>query len=231
MDGWKGQRVVFRHNTVHNALIGNHGTEWSGRLRGARSFEIYDNVIQYTGTTWPDAISFRSGTGVVFNNQINGNFKEAMRVDNYRDWRSFSPWGIASGESPFDKNDVEDRGKPIVYDTGTHTGDQGVAVLTCAGKKWAADQWQGYSVFNTTTGKSSIIRSNTANHDRRALRQLLWQRESCLEHGRRIQDRKVPGGARPDGARQGEPAHRRSRLRPPPGRSRSRTPPTSGTTL
>ena len=25
-------------------------------MRGARSFEIYDNVIQYTGTTWPDAI-------------------------------------------------------------------------------------------------------------------------------------------------------------------------------
>ena len=161
LDGWKGQRVVVRHNTFKNALIGNHGTESSGRLRGARSFEIYDNVIQYTGTTWPDAISFRSGTGVVFNNQVTGNFKEAMRVDNYRDWRSFSPWGIASGESPFDKNDVDDRGKPIVYDTGTHTGDQGVAVLTCAGKKWAADQWQGYSVFNITTGKSSIITSNT----------------------------------------------------------------------
>lgn len=161
LDGWKGQRVVVRHNTFKDALIGNHGTESSGRLRGARSFEIYDNVIQYTGTNWPDAISFRSGTGVVFDNQITGNFKEAMRVDNYRDWRSFSPWGIASGESPFDKNDADDRGKPIVYDTGTHAGDQGVSVLTCAGKKWAADQWQGYSVFNTTTGKSSMITSNT----------------------------------------------------------------------
>lgn len=84
LDGWKGQRVVVRHNTFKNALIGNHGTESSGRLRGARSFEIYDNVIQYTGTNWPDAISFRSGTGVVFDNQITGNFKEAMRIDNYR---------------------------------------------------------------------------------------------------------------------------------------------------
>ena len=161
LDGWKGQRVVVRHNTFKNALIGNHGTESSGRLRGARSFEIYENVIQYTGANWPDAIGFRSGTGVVFNNLIRGDFKEAMSVDNYRDWRSFSPWGIASGESPFDKNDVDESGKPIVYDTGTHTGAQGVPVLACAGKKWRTDQWHGYSVFNSTTSKSSIITSNT----------------------------------------------------------------------
>lgn len=56
---------------------------------------------------------------------------------------------------------MHDSGKPIVYGTGTHTGAQGVPVLACAGKKWSADQWQGYSVFNTTTGKSSIITSNT----------------------------------------------------------------------
>ena len=161
LDGWKGQRIVVRNNTFKNALIGNHGTESSGRLRGARSFEIYENVIQYTGPNWPDAIGFRSGTGVVFNNRIEGDFKEAMSVDNYRDWRSFSPWGIASGESPFDKNDVDERGKPAVYDTGTHTGGQGVPVLTCTEKKWRTDQWRGHSVFNTATGKSSIITSNT----------------------------------------------------------------------
>ncbi len=163
LDGWKGQRVVVRHNTFRNALIGNHGTESSGRLRGAHSFEIYENVIQYTGTNWPDAIGFRSGTGVVFNNRIDGDFKEAMHVDNYRDWRSFSPWGIASGESPFDKNDVDEHGKPVVYDSGTHTGARGVSVLVCAGKKWITDQWRGYSAFNTATGKSSIITSNTGN--------------------------------------------------------------------
>jgi len=161
LDGWNGQRVVVRHNTFENALIGNHGTESSGRLRGTRSFEIYENIIHYTGGNWPDAIDFRSGTGVVFHNQISGDFKEAMHVDNYRDWWSFPPWGIASGESPFDKNDVNDRGKPIAYDTGTHTGARGVPVLACAGRQWNANQWQGYSVFNTTTGKSSIITSNS----------------------------------------------------------------------
>lgn len=163
LDGWKGQRVVVRHNRFKNALIGNHGTESGGRLRGARSFEVYENVIQYTGPSWPDPIGFRSGTGVVFNNRIEGDFKEAMRVDNYRDWRSFSPWGIASGESPFDKNDVDERRKPVIYETGRHTGAQGVPVLACAGKKWSADQWKGFSVFNTTTGKSSVIISNTGD--------------------------------------------------------------------
>jgi hypothetical protein len=161
LDGWKGQRVVVRHNTFKNALIGNHGTESSGRLRGARSFEIYENLIRYTGPSWPDAIGFRSGTGVVFNNRIEGNFKEAMRVENYRDWRSFSPWGIATGESPFDKNDVDERGTPIIHETGTHIGPQKTPVLVCTGKTWSSDQWKGYSVFNTTTGKSSVIISNT----------------------------------------------------------------------
>ncbi|MCL4204646.1 MAG: hypothetical protein KJ000_19335 [Pirellulaceae bacterium] len=163
LDGWKGQRIVVRHNTFRNATIGNHGTESSGRLRGSRSFEIYDNVIQYTGPNWPSAIGFRSGTGVVFNNRISGDFQEAMRVDNYRDWRAFAPWGIASGESPFDKNDVNDDGQPAVYDTGTHTGAPEAPVLVCAGKTWTDNQWRGYSVFNTTTGRSSIITSNSSD--------------------------------------------------------------------
>ena len=161
LDGWKGQRIVVRHNRFENALIGNHGTESSGRLRGARSFEIYENVIRDTGTAWPSAIGFRSGTGVVFNNRIEGDFKVAMQVDNFRDWRSFRPWGIASGESPFDLNDVDPSGKPVVYETGKHTGGRGTPLLKCAGKAWQANQWQGYSVFNTTTGQSSIITSNT----------------------------------------------------------------------
>lgn len=34
-------------------------------------------------------------------------------------------------------------------------------MLTCTEKKWRTDQWRGHSVFNTATGKSSIITSNT----------------------------------------------------------------------
>jgi hypothetical protein len=163
LDGWAGERVVFRHNTLRNTMIGNHGTESSGRLRGARSFEIYENTIALSGPTYYSAIELRSGTGVIFNNAISGDVSEALRVDNYRDFGSFSPWGIASGESPFDKNDVDRNGKPIVYEAGTHTGGNGVQILSCSGKRWTPGQWQGYSVHNTATGKSSIIVSNTGD--------------------------------------------------------------------
>lgn len=160
LDGWAGEHVVFRHNRVQNAALGNHGTESSGRLRGARAFEIYDNAITLTGQTFYAAIELRSGTGVIFRNTILGDVSGPLRVDNYRDFDAFAPWGIASGESPFDQNDLGDDGKPVVYETGAHTGADGAVPLSCAGKTWKPNQWRGYSVFNTITGKSSIIVSN-----------------------------------------------------------------------
>ena len=163
LDGWSGERVVFRHNTLRNCSIADHGTESSGRWRGARSFEIYGNVITCTGRQLYMAIGLRSGTGVIFNNTITGDVKEAIGVDNFRDFDSFAPWGIASGESPFDHNDLGKDGKPVVYDTGTHTGSGGAQALSCSGKAWATDQWRGYSVHNVATGKSSIIVSNTSD--------------------------------------------------------------------
>jgi hypothetical protein len=165
LDGWLGQRVVIRHNTFKNTYVGNHGTESSGRLRGARSFEIYENTMTLTADPvgW-FAMSFRSGTGVIFNNTLTGRFKRGMQVDNYRDWARFPTWGIATGESPFDKNDVDQEGKPIVYDSGTHTGEgKDARELACAGKKWLANQWRGSSVHNTNTHKSSIITANTGD--------------------------------------------------------------------
>ena len=112
LDGWAGQRVVVRHNTFKNACLANHGTESSGRLRGARSFEIYENTIVYTvQPIGSAAMTFRSGTGVIFNNTVTGRFEAGMKVDNYRDWERFRPFGIAAGESPFDKNDVRSNGQ------------------------------------------------------------------------------------------------------------------------
>ena len=162
LDGWTGERIVIRHNRIKNATISNHGTETSGRWRGARSFEIYENTLTFEKPNYPDAVGFRSGTGVVFKNKITG-VRAAFHVDNYRDWQAFRPWGIASGENPFDKNDLDKDGKPIVHDTGKHTGAKGAEVLQCAGKKWTANQWFGYSLHNTRTGRSSIILSNTAD--------------------------------------------------------------------
>ncbi len=163
LDGWCGERVVFRHNTLRNAVIGNHGTETSQRLRGARSFEFHDNTFHFVGRTFYCAIELRSGNGVIYNNSIQGDVTHPIRADNYRDHTSFQPWGIATGESPFDKNDLGPHGKPIVYETGAHSGAANARSLVCTGKTWKPDQWRGYSVFNGATGKSSMIMSNTAD--------------------------------------------------------------------
>ncbi|MGA2069595.1 MAG: hypothetical protein ABSG86_31880 [Thermoguttaceae bacterium] len=165
LDGWLGQRVVVRHNRFKNTYLGNHGTESSGRLRGARSFEIYENTMTLTvDPVGSAAMNFRSGTGVIFNNTLTGRFNVGMQVDNYRDWAFFRMWGIATGESPFDKNDVDREGKPIVYDSGTHTGaGKDARELVCAGRKWLTNQWRGYSVHNLKTHKSSIIVANTGD--------------------------------------------------------------------
>ena len=47
-DGDGGARVVFRHNTVWNDFFANHGTETGGRLRSERSFEVYNNVFNFS---------------------------------------------------------------------------------------------------------------------------------------------------------------------------------------
>jgi len=162
-DGWNGQRVVFRHNTLDNVIWGNHGTESSGLLRGARAFEIYDNTMTYTSTVGalPYAMGFRSGNGVIWGNVMTGLPYGAIYTDNYRDWSPFAPWGQCDGTSPYDDND------PMTYDTGTQTAANGTTevdgniTLTDATKSWTPNQWVGYSVRDTTRGDGSIIVSST----------------------------------------------------------------------
>lgn len=165
IDGWIGERVVFRHNILYNMVMSNHGTESSGRSRGARTYEFYDNTFQYDAGYTSDAIAIRSGTGVIFDNTVTGNYQNITRVSNYRDFAPFDPWGQCDGTGPFDVNDG------ITYDSGTYTSSvsnnvspiTGTAVLTSVGKNWTLNQWVGYTVWNTTTGKRSIIVSNTQN--------------------------------------------------------------------
>ncbi len=187
LDGWNGERVVFRHNSVVNCAVCNHGTESSGRLRGCRSMEIYDNRITLRGRQFYTAIGLRSGTVVIFNNVIEGNCAWPMRVDNYRDFDSFAPWGIASGASPFDKNDLDADGRAKVFDKGICTAGDNAHDLVSTGKQWKPNQWVGYSVINTVTGKSCAIFSNTADKvvtrydDTHGGPNLLWNRGDGFE--------------------------------------------------
>ncbi len=156
-----GGRVVFRHNTVVNSSLGNHGTETGGRLRGCRAFEIYSNTFTYDHAAWwPWSMLIRSGCGPVFGNTCNGQ-NYFVGIENYRDFQRFPPWGGADGFNSWD-NVVATN---II--SGVHSGANGVPYVQVANANWAINQWVGYTVLNRdfylTNYNLSIITSNSAN--------------------------------------------------------------------
>ncbi len=158
IDGWSGGRAVFRHNTLLNATISNHGTDSPGRLRSMRAMEIYNNTVTLNDTAEYYYVGqLRGGTFIIFNNTITNNFSGAFSIENYRDYDTFDPWGKCDGTSPFDVNDG------VTYDSGVCTGVTGSKTMTCAGRAWTPNQWQGYHVHNMTKGQSDLIISNTAD--------------------------------------------------------------------
>lgn len=119
-DSMSGGRYVFRYNTVTNQNSANHGTESSGRHRGVRSYEIYNNTYT-TSTEMFTAIYLRGGTGVVFNNSTNG-YTSAVRLTNYRSQQAYSPWGQCNGSSSYDGNSLAN-GYPCIDQIGRGTTD------------------------------------------------------------------------------------------------------------
>ena len=180
-DAYGGARWVFRHNTCTNIKVDvNHGTESSGRMRGGRSVEIYDNT--FTGThPASNLFNQRSGTGVCFNNTSTGYSHSAWyTASNYRDDGYFSfnghrGWQGANGLSGWDINDTT--GGPHhdgVYLTGTASSGSGSRILKVSGANWTPNRWKGYVVRNTDAGYTdgngvrwpdyfATISSNTAH--------------------------------------------------------------------
>lgn len=154
-DGFAGARFVFRYNTCYNVAAENHGTESSGRFRGTRSMEVYGNY--FVATSFNEfAVLLRSGTGLIFSNTVAGKFPGLLRMANYRERSNFHPWGPADGRNPWDLN------FPTLYANGAHSGTSGSTVLSTTAN-WSTNQWVGYHVINTNTGKSGQILSNTKN--------------------------------------------------------------------
>jgi hypothetical protein len=65
-----GGAIVMRYNVVHNAYIQTHSARTNGR--GGFKYEVYNNV--FTDSNARFAL-MRSGSGVFFNNQVNGTQK------------------------------------------------------------------------------------------------------------------------------------------------------------
>ena len=82
VDGHSGSRFVFRYNTVIGSWVEVHG--YCCNLdRGTKNYEIYDNTL--TGKDTDSPFSLRGGTGVVFDNSINGTYNRCkILVENDR---------------------------------------------------------------------------------------------------------------------------------------------------
>ena len=113
VDGWMGQRVVYRENTFTNATWANHGTESSGRQRSARAAEIYDNafVMNTSAVVISSAVGSRGGAALIYNNTLTttneafiGNFIDLAVL---RANQAYAPWGKCDGTSVWDEPAAE----------------------------------------------------------------------------------------------------------------------------
>lgn len=96
-----GARAVFRFNTGVE-YSGSHGTDSSGRSRGVRHVEVYNNSYNSQGdSTINTGFLLRSGTAMIFNNTLTDSsgyaYTTASLLANYREFDSFLPWCAAEG--------------------------------------------------------------------------------------------------------------------------------------
>ena len=75
-----GGRYAFRHNTVTDGMVGNHGMDTV--VRGCLQMEIYANTFASPGAVWI-AIGSRGGSAVAFDNTIDG-YEMPFGFTNYR---------------------------------------------------------------------------------------------------------------------------------------------------
>jgi hypothetical protein len=172
---FNGDRIVVRHNTIYGPVNGleNYWCGYSPYNRGSSSVEIYNNTYNFVreGNKYCYMYRFDSGTGVVFDNTFTTAYGgwHTFFFENNRAWTALNPGdmynGKCDGTSPIDGN------TPV--ESGTHTGSNGAAVLTCSGKNWTSNQWVGYAVRNLTDTNTptqfytpcaaGLITANTAN--------------------------------------------------------------------
>jgi len=163
-DCYGGGRFVVRHNNIFNGLISNHGTESTGRTRGGRAMEVYNNT--FTGTDLNRFVGGVRSGGVLFHHNVVSGYwgnSATFELENYRNFHVFDPWGGADGTNAWDLN------SPTVFFAGTAAANSSGTTLTVSGVNWATNYWAGYTLRRTTdtcnsgTSNFSWILSNTSN--------------------------------------------------------------------
>jgi hypothetical protein len=172
VDSQAGARYVFRYNTVIDGHLATHGTESGNRMRGPRSWEVYNNTFIHEAGKFEanNVMATRGGTGVVFGNTATGGLSHFNNLANYRDCEGFKFWDGSDGTSAWDLNDTADHtgngvggGPKGIFASGVHSGAKAATTLTVAKNPWKPNQWVKYSIKNMDTGRFSIITSNNTN--------------------------------------------------------------------
>lgn len=168
VDGNGGSRVVFRHNILTDSKILFHGTDSGGLRRGGRAMEVYNNNF-HTNDLQPNAIVSRSGTFIVHNNTLTGNYgNNGIHLTAYRRfYNGFNVWGGADGTFLWDGNDLTDGPSTPggagdgVFESGVSTGG-GEHLLVDNTKNWTVNEWVGYILrqahsFTATAGSNNQV--------------------------------------------------------------------------
>lgn len=144
IDCYGGGRYIARYNTFFSCSVSSHGTETSGRFRGVRAVEVYNNLFDNTLFA-QTAGQLRSGTLLEYNNTWTGlPVPHATPLSCFREFAPFGFWGGANGNNPLDSNDSHG-----LYLSGTATQAHGeTETLQVSGAEWRPEQWVGYSVTN-----------------------------------------------------------------------------------
>jgi hypothetical protein len=162
-----GARWVFRYNTCTNCGLEIHGTESSGRSRGGRAQEIYNNTFVGDGTSGGQLVNVRSGVTLIHDNTASGGiYPKSFHITTHRMFWNFAPWGCADGTNSWDVNVP---GGPFYSGKATGGGTNAsyfsFPTMTVAGNPWTTDQWKGYSIKKTSGAPSngSEIETNSGN--------------------------------------------------------------------
>jgi hypothetical protein len=163
-----GGRFVVRHDVLKNFTVQTHGTESTGRTRGARAYEVYENELECSDANGCQLVNLRGGTGLVWGNSITtpGGFVSGfVSLGAYRTFADLGGWGRCDGTGPWDDNDG------VVYASGVVTASTPPApveaTVTDAAQSWAPDQWKEdgapYSLVDVTQSFGYEIAGNGAD--------------------------------------------------------------------
>ena len=157
-DAYAGARFVVRHNQIFDRTVQTHGTETTGRPRGARAVEVYNNT--FTGSDRNRFLGgMRSGILLFHDNTISGYWTGSTEftLQCYRAVDTFNPWGGADGTNQWDINSG-----PFYSGTASAGGNHTVSV---SGSPWTSNQWVGYTIRRDAGGSPGFgeILSNTKN--------------------------------------------------------------------